>query len=141
MRQTLSLILPVLVPSWRFFRTIEPSPRVQWAEVGGDGPAQWQEFRPRPARVSLWQMLGRLFYNAPWNEALFLVSCAERIAAAPTAHSIREIEHRLSASLAPRSPGAELQFRLIFVHRRGVEIVEEVLYRSAPFRLPTGDSI
>ena len=81
-------------------------------------------------------MLGRLFYNAPWNEALFLVSCAERIEAAPTAHSINEIQRRILASLAGTLPGATLQFRLIFVHRSGREIVEDIIYHSAPFTLP-----
>lgn len=135
MRQTLALILPVLIPSWRFFRAIEPSPRVQWAKVAQGVPQDWQEFRPRPARVTPWQMLGRLFYNARWNEALYLVACAERIAVKPTEHSVTEIQRRLSATLAPALPGTEVQFRLIFVHRQGDEIVQEVLYRSAPFHL------
>jgi len=127
MRKTLSLVLPVLIPSWQFFKTIEPSPRVQWARIDGDAP-RWQEFRPRPQRLGPAQMLRRLFYNAAWNEALFLVSCAERIEAEPTAHSITEIQRRILATL-PHMPDATLQFRLIFIDRNG----QDLLYRSAPF--------
>ncbi|NUH66156.1 hypothetical protein HTT03_12755 [Sulfitobacter sp. S0837] len=127
MRKTLSLVLPVLIPSWQFFKTIEPSPRVQWARIGGGGP-RWQEFRPRPQRLSAAQMFKRLFYNAVWNEALFVVSCAERIEAEPTAHSITEIQRRIIASL-PHLSDATLQFRLIFIDRNG----QDLLYRSASF--------
>jgi hypothetical protein len=127
MRKTLSLVLPVLIPSWQFFKTIEPSPRVQWAQIDGDAP-RWQEFRPRPQRLGPLRMLRRLFYNAAWNEALFLVSCAERIEAEPTTHSITEIQRRILATL-PYMPDATLQFRLIFIDRNG----QDLLYRSAPF--------
>ncbi|MEM9341792.1 MAG: hypothetical protein AAGA87_01980 [Pseudomonadota bacterium] len=111
------LVLPVLIPSWRFFKAIEPSPRVQWA-MASDSPV-WLEFRPRPFRVSRLEMIRRLFWNPDWNDTLFVVSCAERIQENPTEHNIAEIKRRISEDV---SQGA-FQFRLVFVHRDGEDIV------------------
>ena len=77
MKRLLLLLLPALIPSWRFFKTVEPSPRVQWTLVQ-DGERKWQEFNPRPEVVSFGRMLRRMVWNPRWNEALFLVSLAER---------------------------------------------------------------
>ena len=136
MRRLITLILPVLVPSWRFFKTIEPSPRVQWAFVhDSDDPVDWREFRPRPAHISPGQMLRRLFWNPIWNETLFLVSCAERIQQNPTPHSINEIWHRILPEIARMpigSAGKLVQFRLIFVHRDGLNLSEEIVFLSKP---------
>lgn len=144
MLKTLSLILPVLVPSWRFFQTIEPSPRVQWAVLSAPdaAPDDWQEFRPQPATVSLFQMLLRLVWNPARNEDLFVISCAERIKDHPTAHSIKEIRHRIQDDLE-RTRGDTtaqmLQFRLVFVRRDQTRLVEDVVFVSDPFpnRAPT----
>lgn len=136
MRNTLMLILPILVPSWRFFKAIEPSPRVQWAFVGQNGHPinEWQEFRPRPMTVTLWQMIGRLFWNPARNDALYVVSLAERIVQSPTSHSINEINRRILADL-PRPPhdvGQLMRFRLVFVSRNVTGHHEEVLFTSDP---------
>jgi hypothetical protein len=135
MAKTLSLILPVLIPSWRFFKAIEPSPRVQWAllcdcEVA---PITWHEFRPRPSAVTPLQMALRLFWNPDWNDALFVVSCAERIQQQPNVHSINEIMRRIQLDIGKKRIDATdrlLQFRLIFVHREETALVEEVVFLS-----------
>lgn len=134
MLRTLSLILPVLVPSWRFFKSVEPSPRVQWALVADGSPTDWREFRPRPAVVTPFEMLMRLFWNPARNDALFLVSLAERIVQNPTPHSINEVNKRILADLPPDqvSTGQSVQFRLVFVSRDGEALSEEVLYVSEP---------
>ncbi len=133
--KTLSLILPVLLPSWRFFKTVEPSPRVQWAFVAQRGMAQnWHEYRPRPHRIALWRVFIRLFYNAARNDALFVVSCAERIEESPTDHSIAEITRRIRVDiLATEHRCNQAQFRLVFVSCGETEITQEVLFVSAPF--------
>ena len=47
----LKLLLPALIPSWRFFDTIAPSPRIEYALLHDPhAAAAWREFRPRPAR-------------------------------------------------------------------------------------------
>lgn len=144
MWKTIFLILPVLVPSWRFFKAIEPSPRVQWAllPVHGDAAVDWQEFRARPETVSPRQMLRRLFWNPAWNETLFLVSCAERIQEIPTEHSINEIRQRILDDIIKReidATGKKMQFRLVFVHRVGTEISKEIVFISEMFPVTDGE--
>ncbi|MEL6521238.1 MAG: hypothetical protein AAFQ66_09745 [Pseudomonadota bacterium] len=137
---TLSLILPALIPSWRFFRTIEPSPRVDWAFVPENhNPPDWQPYASRPTTVAALDMVLRLIWNPHWNDSLFVVSCAERIQNAPTDHSIREIRRRVLAQIAQSgqlSSSRQALFRLVFVRRDGSDLVEEVLFHSDPFPVP-----
>lgn len=134
MLRFLALVLPALIPSWRFFKSVEPSPRIQWC-LDPIGPREhWHEFRPRPQRLSAVQRLTRLFWNPTWNEILYLVSCAERIQQDPTEHSIREIRHRIWAALAhdgamPSTPDC-VRFRLVFVHDDGDALTQEVVFQS-----------
>ena len=135
MMQTLSLVLPVLIPSWRFFKSIEPSPRVQWALYSEQyaTPLDWQDFRPRPLTVTPIGMILRLFWNPNWNDALFVVSCAERIQQDPTEHSIQEITRRIQADIgqmAMDATGKMVRFRLVFVHREDGELEQEVVFLS-----------
>ena len=137
MLKTFLLILPILIPSWRFFRTIEPSPRVQWALFSGADQREvgWCEFWPRPLVVTPLEMLRRLVWSPMRNEELFVLSCAERIAERPTAHSINEVNWRIRADLKRRGiEGANktLRFRLVFVQRTKAQLAEEVLYVSEP---------
>lgn len=138
MLKTLSLILPILIPSWRFFKTIEPSPRVQWAllQENGSAPQEWKDFRPLPLVMTPLNMIFRLFWNPDRNDELFVVSCAERIREQPTSHSIDEIKRRLQSDV--ESIGIEideqlLQFRLIFVHRDKTQLVQEIVFVSDVF--------
>ena len=132
------LLLPGLIPSWEFFKAIEPSPRVQWrlfCAPLGDGEG-WNEFRPRPQRLSVLTILRRLFWNPRWNDSLYLVSLSERLMLNPTAHSVDEIFDRLNYYISPPDPVADrplnLQFRLIFVRRDGEQITEDITYMSEP---------
>jgi hypothetical protein len=135
-----ALLLPGLIPSWKFFKAIEPSPRVQWRWLADPVRPQgeWQEFRPRPQRVGPLDMARRLFWNPHWNEALYLVSLAERLTLAPTEHSEREIVRRIADELGHHADGggaAHMQFRLVFVQRQGNELVEQTTFLSDPYRL------
>lgn len=140
MLRPLALLLPALIPSWRFFDVIAPSPRIEFATLASpDSAAVWQAFRPRPARVALSTMLVRLFWNPRWNESLFLVSCAERLVDQPTQHSQDEIFQRIASDLRDRLEGDPeaapwLTFRLVFLQRQGVQIVGEERFRAAPRR-------
>jgi hypothetical protein len=129
-----SLVLPVLVPSWRFFKTVEPSPRVEWAPVGGP---PWQELLPRPDRLGPTGMLARLFWNPIGNERLFMVSCAERLMQSESAHSAAQIQARVRrAAQAVEGPNDRAaQFRIVFVHRSQQGLQRDVLYTSHPFAL------
>ncbi len=139
MFQTLSLVLPIMVPSWRFFKAIEPSPRVQWAVLADGAPTAWREFRPRPMVVTPMEMLFRWFWNPARNDALFLVSLAERILQNPTPHSIDEINTRILGDLdRDQVEGKQVQFRLVFVSRDRDALTEEVLYMSDPVPIHGG---
>lgn len=145
MWKTLSLILPVLMPSWRFFKTIEPSPRVQWRFLTDKNATtgDWQDFRPRPQAVTAVQMIVRLFWNPVWNDSLFVVSCAERIEQRPTDHSITEITQRIVADNAATRMNPQerlVQFRLLFVHRDGADLVEDIVFVSDPVAQPGNSS-
>lgn len=130
MLHTLKLLLPVLIPSWRFFDTITASPRIEVAllHTAHDTPEHWQAFRPRPAHVPFHTMLKRIFWNPQWNQSLFLVSCAERLTQNPTQHSLDEIRSRIEADANTSTP--YMQFRLVFLSRIGSELHSEITYIS-----------
>lgn len=137
----IALLIPALIPSWRFFDGIAPSPRIEYSLVANrdDQLCVWQELRPRPAHLSWASMLGRLFWNASWNESLFLVSCAERLMARPTEHSHHEILSRLRTDLLRQGQSApQVQFRLVFISRHGDALQREVTYLSPVHPLHEG---
>lgn len=141
MAHILSLLLPALIPSWRFFDTIAPSPRIEFAVLKSaqDVAQYWQEFRPRPAHLSPGSLLSRMFYNARWNESLFLVSCAERLMQNPEGNSEREIMQRIGAELKrTRMDAPCLQFRLVFVTRNNSGLQRYVTYTSQVQHLTAG---
>lgn len=126
LRRTISLLLPVLFPSWRFFMTVGPSPRVEYREKGG----AWRESHPKPAHVSVAQMAGRMFFNHERNTQLYTVALAERLIAAPSDHSREELQRLVAEA---HGAAGDIQFRLVFVMRDGAELVSEVLYTSELF--------
>ncbi len=126
MLRILRLLLPALIPSWRFFRAVEPSPRV---EVCADGSSDWSEVCLRPDHVPLRVMLRRMLWNPRWNETLYLVSLAARVVEERSPHAMRELERRVQRA----RPGERIRLRLVFVERRGERLTREVLYQSAPF--------
>lgn len=127
MFRVILLLLPALIPSWRFFREVAPSPRIDYRLDGGD----WRRLCPRPARLSLVEVLVRLVWNPRRNEELYLVTLSERLAEAPTRHSIDEINRR-TARLVGAQVNESLQFRLTFLAREGQDVVTYELYRSDP---------
>lgn len=137
MWNTFRLLIPALIPSWRFFRTVEASPRVQWTLTAQDEhPTDWQEFRPRRNRRSIAEAITQLVWNPRWNENLFLVSCAERIEVAPEPHAIAEIQRRVLADLlrlGSAEHGQVFQFRLVFVDWMDGARREQVTFLSEPY--------
>jgi len=133
MLHTLKLLLPALVPSWRFFDTIAPSPRIEYTylQTLQDMPENWHEFRPRPVHIPFVTMLKHMVWNPRWNESLFLTSCAERLLDIPTAHSEAEIRKRLEIELA-NSPDAlpYWQFRLVLLSRQGADLQKHIGFIS-----------
>lgn len=138
--QPLKLLLPALIPSWNFFDIISPSPRIEYSLLYSeeDKPLNWTEFRPRPIQFSLRETLKNTIWNPKWNETLFLVSCAERIIENYTQHSENEIFKRIEKDLLQRNETTDkifLQFRLLFIHRQGINLKSEVLFISQIHKL------
>ena len=133
MLHTLRLLIPALIPSWRFFDTIAASPRIEYAllHTADEEPSHWQEFRPRPAHLSIGHMFTRLLWNPRWNESLFMVSCSERLIANPTEHSEQNITGRIIAELQRNKITAPyFQFRLVLVNRNGTALEKNTAYVS-----------
>ena len=134
MIRTLKLLLPALIPSWNFLDVIGDSPRIEYAVLASaeDVAGDWVEFRPRPARVPLPAMLSLLLWNAWWNETMFIVSCAERLLAEPTAHSEDEIFRRIAADLVNDLDwqGGWLRFRIVLLSEHENAIVREIAFIS-----------
>lgn len=135
----ISSLLPALMPSWRFFDRIGPAPRIQYAFVhaADRSSPEWRDLRPRPARLRLSAMLGRLFWNPDGNEALYLVSCAERLLDSPSALHANHLCARVSERVrrnhsAPIGPGTSLCVRIIETRREGDRLLDEVRFVSEP---------
>ena len=138
MFQAFRLLLPALIPSWKFFKAIEPSPRVEWRLLSEqqEPVTDWREFRPRSRKLLAMEILFRLFWNPRWNENLYSVSLAERLTLNPTAHSREELFGLVYRDFLTAEPddamGYCLQFRLVFVRRDGSEMQREITYQSDP---------
>lgn len=138
----LSSLLPAVIPSWRFFDRIGPAPTVEWS-VGDGG---WQPVCPSPPRVPAAALLARLFWNPARNEALFLVSCAERLLDDPSASRADLLwtrvadrvrptlssEAAVAAPALPSAGGRTLRVRIVEVTRQGDALLREVRYVSEP---------
>ncbi|MFW2588017.1 hypothetical protein [Sagittula sp. SSi028] len=126
MLRIVCLLLPALVPSWRFFREIAPSPRVELRVNGGP----WRAVMPPPYSLPARTLARRLLWSPERNAALYLVSLAERIV---DQGSLRA-EAELCARLARDHPDTHrLQMRLVFISRTDAGITRETLFQSAPF--------
>lgn len=146
---TLKLLLPALIPSWNFFDIITASPRIQYTLLPDENETDcsWTEFRPRPQSLSITENCRRLFYNAKWNESLFLVSCAERILSNSSPqqvrHSENEILERISNALHQTentNHAQYLQFRLLYISREQNKLVEVVAYQSRKYAFSSPSS-
>lgn len=143
----LHYLLPALLPSWRFFDDIGPSPRLEVAllRYAADTPQQWLPFAPVAPRVGIGAMVRRLCWNPQRNEALFLLSCCERVLqhGSPVAqqqiatrigHALASVDRALPCSTPPRC----FVFRICLVTREGDGLCSHQAFVSAPQPLPAG---
>jgi hypothetical protein len=137
----LKLILPTIFPSWRFFSSIGASPRIQITllKTEDSEPEVWQEFRPRPARLTLGQGLLRLIHNPRWNESLYLNTCAERLFEMESPWHQREIAIRIGAALTAgdiTTHGEHYwRYRIIAIESEPGSLTETVVLVSAIYPL------
>jgi hypothetical protein len=135
----LKLILPVIFPSWRFFSSIGPSPRIHIAflQNENDETDAWQEFRPRPAKVSLKSGLWRLLHNPEWNETLYINTCAERLFEGYSEMREQEIMRRILAAIHRGEIKVDttkpyVTYRISAVMREGQVIGQQVTFVATP---------
>ncbi len=112
------LVLPVLVPSWRFFDSIGPSPRIEYRvwtpgslDVPGapdDDGTPWTPWALTPETVGVGPMFGRLLFNAARNEALYLLACCERVVDEGSTHAEQQVASRLAAHVNERRLAAHV---------------------------------
>ena len=122
MLKALALLLPALIPSWRFFKAVAPSPRVEVFKGG-----EWVECDPKPETVIFTKQVKNLFWNPDGNASLFIVSLSERHCTEPSEFTSKELRRRIEAVVGDTVE----RYRLTFVSREGDEIVRTVEFDSA----------
>lgn len=133
------LLLPALIPSWRFFDVIAASPRIQYRVFSNKkDKVIWEDYRPRPAYIAFLTMLKRLFWNPWWNDTLFLTACAERIMQQDCNHAVHTIATHILKDLEKADP-QNMQFRLIYLYREGTTLKSEETYLSPVYDISTGN--
>ena len=135
----LKLILPVIFPSWRFFSSIGPSPRIHIAFLQNENaePDNWQAFRPLPAKISLKNGSRRLLHNPEWNETLFINTCAERLFEGYSVMREQEIMRRILAAIHCGEIKVDkakpyVTYRISAVMREGQVIGQQVTFVATP---------
>mgnify|MGYP000332850610 CR=1 FL=1 len=133
LRRTIDLLLPALFPSWRFFKQVGPSPRVEYrVHLDGQG-SEWRESHPIPEHVGLGRMARRMLWNPARNTQLYMVSLSERLVSGLVEHSAAELNRLIAEKIGEQE--GELQFRLMFMAPEGDQIVGTVVYESEPVAL------
>ena len=142
----LKLLLPILFPSWRFFSSIGPSPRVHiaFSNNENDEPASWRELRSIPQNVSLEEGIFRLFHNPRWNETLYINTCAEHLFEAYSEMREREIMRPILAAIKageiiPDDNSVYVKFRISAVIREGQVITQPITFVSKAVNFGAGD--
>lgn len=145
----IKLLLPILFPSWRFFSSIGPSPRIEvgFIEDKNSAPKKWLPFRPLPKRINFALGIQQLFHNPSWNERLYINTCAEHLFEDYSEFREREIGRRLVSTLSKEMAavlnkkmvvGGEFQylvFRIRALEFEAGKVRDDVVFVSKPFTL------
>lgn len=137
----LKLLLPILFPSWRFFSSVGPSPRIDiaWLSEKNAEPLEWFPFRPLPERVGVAVGLQRLFYNPEWNERLYLNTCAEHLLETDSVFHAQQIAERLLSAVNTGELNAGsacyLVFRVRALSKEAGQLKDELAFMSEPISL------
>ena len=134
-KKTVFLLLPAVIPSWRFFDEIAPSPRLEYA-VFDDMDKEtynWRELQLNDDKISIIDLIKRLFYNSARNHSLYIMSLSERIAGEDCAHAKKEVLRIVKLKLQQLYGSPEARFfryRLVFKLRVGSKIERHVYFMS-----------
>lgn len=143
----LKLLLPVLFPSWRFFSSIGPSPRI---EVGfsiekNTEPQEWLPFHPLIEKINFNLCLRQLFHNPSRNEYLYINTCAEHLFEAYSEFREQEIGVRLVAAVSNNAIVLDGKFQYLVFRIRALaleagQVSDDIVFVSKPFALITRDT-
>ena len=135
-------LLPILFPSWRFFSSIGPSPRIEVGFVGDKNsePQAWLPFRALPQSINFPLGLQRLFHNPLWNERLYINTCAEHLFEGYSEFREREIGQRLVVAVLNKEIVVDDEFRYLVFRIHALEseagqVRDEIVFVSKPFAL------
>ena len=135
-------LLPILFPSWRFFSSIGPSPRIEVGFVADKNsePQEWLPFRALPQSISFPMGLQRLFHSPLWNERLYINTCAEHLFEGHSEFREREIGQRLVVAVLNKEIVADDEFHYLVFRIRALEsevgqVSDEVVFISKSFAL------
>lgn len=138
----LKLLLPILFPSWRFFSSIGPSPRIEVGFIADKNsqPQEWLPFRPLPKKIKFTLGLQQLFHNPLWNERLYINTCAEHLFEGYSEFREREIGQRLVAAVLNKEIVVDGEFQYLVFRIRALEfdagqVRDDVVFVSKPFSL------
>ncbi|NPU91008.1 MAG: hypothetical protein HPY82_03775 [Gammaproteobacteria bacterium] len=135
----LRYLLPALIPSWRFFDDVGPSPRVEYCLLADENAEpEWQPFQPQPEHIPLTQLFRRLVWNPARNESLYLLSSCEKILERDSLQAQQVIAGRIALALRSGElpPQARwFRFRLLVVEREGEALVRHEHFVSPAFGL------
>ena len=137
----LRYLLPALIPSWRFFDDVGPSPRIEFCLLADENAKpEWRPFQPLPEHIPWAQLFRRLVWNPGRNESLYLLSSCEKILERDSLQAQEVIAGRIAQSLQVDTvlppPGAQwFRFRLLVVEREGGGLVRHERFVSPVFAL------
>lgn len=138
----LKFLLPILFPSWRFFSSIGPSPRIEMGFTADKNsePQNWFPFRPLPKKINFVLGIQQLFHNPLWNERLYINTCAEHLFEDYSEFREREIGRRLTVAVLNKEivVGGEFQylvFRIRALEFEAGQMRDDVVFVSKPFSL------
>ena len=142
------LVLPIVFPSWRFFSSIGPSPRIEFSFVGDHiaQPENWLPFRPLPKKISFIHGFCQLLHNPRWNESLYINSCAEHLFEGASVFYEQEIGLRLvnavhSGEILNDEAAKELVYRIRALESVNGELCDEVVFVSRRFTLTSSGAL
>lgn len=136
------LLLPILFPSWRFFRSIDPSPRIEYGycESFNESPERWYPLSRIPDHFNFTSSILHLFFNPDWNQQLFMNTCAEHVFEAPNQRWENFIKKRIlnDKKIVRKSLILEkniIQFRIKAIINNESQITSQIIFISNPFAM------
>ena len=136
----LKLLLPILFPSWRFFRCIDPSPRLEYGycESLKDQPERWYPLEKPLQHFNYVSAIFHLFFNPTWNQQLFMNTCAEHLFEGANERWESFIVRRIMSDkkivrIAGLLNKNVIQFRIKAIINNDGHITSPILFTSKPF--------